>query len=46
MEGYNLQIFGYRLQIGKSKEEGLSINNLTKLLNDPEFIEEIEEMDN
>ena len=46
MEGYNLQIFGYRLQIGKSKEEGLSINKITKLLNDPEFIEEIEEMDN
>ena len=45
MEPYNLQIFGYRLQIGKAKEEGLSINKMTKLLEDPEFIAEVEEMD-
>ena len=45
MEPYNLQIFGYRLQIGKSKEEKLSINKTTKLLEDPEFAAEVEEMD-
>ena len=45
MEPYNLQIFGYRLQIGKSKEEGLSINKTTKLLEDPEFAAQVEEMD-
>ena len=45
MEPYNLQIFGYRLQIGKVKEEGLSMNKMTKLLEDPEFTAEVEEMD-
>ena len=45
MEPYNLQIFGYRLQIGKAKEEGLNMNKMTKLLEDPEFIAEVEEMD-
>tara|TARA_B100000282_G_C31720197_1_gene485585 strand:+ start:224 stop:1780 length:1557 start_codon:yes stop_codon:yes gene_type:complete len=45
MEPYNLQIFGYRLQIGKIKEEKLSINKTTKLLEDPEFAAEVEEMD-
>ena len=45
MEPYNLQIFGYRLQIGKVKEEGLNMNKMTKLLEDPEFTAEVEEMD-